>query len=338
MATIKDVARLAQVSISTVSEILNGKMAGTPETRARVEQAAKRLRYVPNVHARKLLTRRSENIAFYFSRISNFSSHLISNPFYSAVLEGVDIGLDKGKFNLMFETIEEARGGRARPPRPLQEDNVDGMLLAGQFDKAFLEHVRKHKTPAVLIDNNYLDMDSVVTDNVAGARQAVEYLHGLGHRRIGFLCGQLDRPSFQERMEGYRAALASLGLPYDQRLVAYADYPGGDEPSERLLSLARPPTALFAANDAIAIATMRHLIAKGVRIPKDLSLIGFDDIYYAKDLVPALTTIHVHKQEMGRRALERLLQIIESGSRVPEKIVLPTVLVARETCAEPGGR
>ncbi len=323
--TIRDVAKRAGVSPSTASRALNGKGRMRPETRARVLRAAKELGYRPNVHAKGLATRVTGCIGVVIA-----ARHLpVERSFYGLVLEAMESTLAREGYHVVFSVLREQA-----PPKCAQEGRVDGLALLGTDIGPELVLSLREELPVVLVDNALPGVDSVLPDNEGGARAGVEHLIAHGHREIAFVAETLADPSFARRLGGYQAALAAHGLPYRDELVVE----GGRRPGswqlamEKLFTLKRLPTAIFAANDPMAIGAMRTLQERGISVPEDVAVVRFDDGDLAPYVSPPLTSVFVPRWEMGEVAARRLLELVRGEEPRARQVVLATELVVRRSC------
>ncbi len=325
--TIRDVARRAGVSPSTASRALNGKGRMRPETRARVLRAAKELGYRPNVHAKGLATKRTECIGVVID-----ARHVpVKRSFYGLILEAIEVTLAAEGYHTVFTVLREHK-----PPRCALERRVDGLVFLGtDIGEDIITPVKE--LPIVLVDNHLPGFDGVVGDNPGGARLAVEHLIEHGHRRIAFVCETLADLSFRERFEGYRQTLTAHGIPVDEHLVIEGgrgkDYV--QVAMRKLLARDPLPTAIFAANDSMAVGAMRVLKEHGFSVPGDVAVVGFDDGDLAPHIDPPLTSVFVPRWEMGETAALRLLELIRGREPRARTIVLATELVRRRSCGCP---
>jgi len=326
-ATIRDVARLAGVGVGTVSRVLNNHPSVRPETRKRVLEAVRTLNYRPNPSARRLSLRKTLTIGVIVP--------FITNPSVTERLRGIIMGVESTEYDLVIYNVETPQH-RDRYFREVpRRERVDGLIIISLMPHD--EDVRTFQAsgvPVILVDTVHSALPSVAVDDVAGGRMATEYLMRLGHRRIAFLGDVYPNPfrftSSYYRYLGYAHALAEVGIPLrdeyvvtgeHSRQVAYAL-------AQRLLHLPEPPTALFAASDTQALGVLAAAKAMGVRIPEDLSLVGYDDLEVSEYL--GLTTIHQPLYESGWEAARLLLTRLQGGE-VPQKHVLPLRLEERET-------
>ena len=336
-STIKDVAAKADVSISTVSLVMNERDGVSPDTRKRVLKTAERLGYVATGAARQLATRRTGNIGFVV-REDHFTR---SEPFYTRVFLGTEFEARHHNQYVLLTTIPERYECGKHTPRFLRERNIDGVLIAGKVDSTFLEEVRGTDMPMVLVDYDADGATSVMIDNQTGAREAVEHLISSGHERIAFLGADLQHPSLKERLDGYRLALAGAGISQDPSLL-FTTLDGKPDRTTGLelgrAVVASDATAVFCVNDAVALGVLEVARRKGRDVPGDLAVIGFDDVSGAADAMPPLSTVRVFKEQLGELALRRLTDLLSESpdhtpryARTSQRIKISTELVVRES-------
>ena len=331
-ATIVDVARAAGVSYSTVSRVLNGYEFVRESTRERVLRAADELGYVANLSARSLAGGRSQIIGVVVPGLDN--------SYTGELVRGIDEELAHVNYNLMMYTTHRQAGKESEFVSAIANGLADGLLLIVPLvPAAIVAALPEHHFPHVLIDQADPTHSSSVVDatNWQGAYDATCYLIDLGHRRIGHITGTPQLASAGERIDGYRAALLDKGLPFDEQLVVEGDFyqEGGTSGATALLDLAEPPTAIFAANDLSAFGAMDVIRARGMEIPHDISILGFDDIPNAQVTWPKLTTVRQPLAQMGRVAARLLLDQIDQPGRPVRRVTLSTELVIRDSCAPP---
>ncbi len=331
--TIRDVARRAGVGVGTVSRVLNDSPAVSGPTRQRVLTAIKELNYAPNPLARQLSLGKTMNIGVivpFFTR-----------PSFVERLRGVEQTLGNTAYDLVLYNVESVeRRDRCFREVPRRE-RVDGLLVMTLTPTdADVARFLESGVPTVLVDTYHPDLNCVTIDDVAGGHQATCHLIALGHRRIGFV-GDLGENPFdfsagQLRLRGYRRALREAGLPEEPAHVQQGHY--GRREARRmalaLLALPEPPTAIFAASDTMAIGVAEAAAAAGLRVPADLSIVGFDDIEIAAHL--KLTTIRQPLFRSGVEGVTLLLDTLRAAPPQPVNLVLPTELVSRATTAPPG--
>ncbi len=330
--TIFDVADEAGVSYATVSRVINNKDHVSIEKRERVLRAMAQLGYVANAQARSL--------AGGSSHVVGLLVDYLNTSYMGEIIRGIDAALDAHHCNLMLYTTHRRKTKESAYVTKVTRELADGLLLVLPRNvNAYLETLRQRRFPHVLID--YLsdgeNVPSVSTTNFRGAYDAVTYLHSLGHRRIGFITGTMDFGCAQERLAGYEAALKDAGIPVDPQFVCEGNFlqSQGYQCTQTLLDLAEPPTAIFASNDVMAFGVMEAARERGLRLPEDLSIIGFDDIPQAAHVHPLLTTVRQPLEEMGRAAALLLLQYIAHPDAAIERIKLPTELIIRQSCQAP---
>ena len=330
--TIVDVAREAGVSYATVSRVINNKNSILPDKRARVLAAMQRLGYVPNLQARKLAGGRSHVVGLVV--------HDVWSSYAFEILRGIDEELAAGKYDLMLYTSRQRPSTESIYVNALSQGLADGLLLLLPSGlENYVERLREQRYPFVLIDHQGLEggAPAVVATNYRGAYAATRYLIQLGHRRIGFITGNLSVAAARDRLAGFRQALSDHSIDADAELVQEGDFfhPRAHARAQRLLRLDPPPTAIFASNDVSAFGVMEAAREHGFEIPRDLSVIGFDDLPQSSYMHPPLTTVRQPLEEMGRVAARLLLATIRDPQRAPERIELPTELVVRASCAVP---
>nr|WP_232854527.1 LacI family DNA-binding transcriptional regulator [Geobacillus stearothermophilus] len=328
MASIKDVAKRANVSTATVSRVLRNTGNVTEETRQRVLEAIEALNYQPNVLGRYLRRMETETVLVVVPDITN--------PFFSKVLRGIEaVALKHGYQVLLGDTQNDARL-EEQYLNVLPQRQVDGMIfLTARIRKELMEEMAR-QFPIVLACE-YLegtDIPTVSIDNISSARKATEHLIRLGHCRIAHLSGPMNIILSRDRLRGYQQALAQHELEADAALVQEGDftYESGYNLTLKLLALEKPPTAIFAANDEMAIGAIKAVRHRGGRVPDDVAVVGFDDIQMASIFEPSLTTIAQPMFEIGQKAMELLLALIEGTSARRRQLVLPDRLVIRDSC------
>lgn len=338
-ATLHDVARRAGVSPMTVSRVVNGASGVAAETRARVQQAVKQLRFVPNRAARSLRSRRSHWIALVFQEMQG---EMRSEPAYVVELqEGVLRRCQESGYHAAVEVLSADAGTARDQLRDLaQQLAPDGVLLAPPLSSsdAVLDELRALHVPCVRIAPRSQSGSEpcVLMDDQAAAQQMTDHLLSLGHRRIGFVLGHPAHAASRLRLAGYHSALSAWDIPARKELIVPGDFTfeGGRAAAALLLDLPGTPTAIFAANDESAAGCLAEAHHRGVRVPHELSICGFDDTYVATLLYPPLTTIRQSIREMGHAATGQLLGLVE-GLAPPQAIRLAHQLVERQSATAP---
>jgi DNA-binding LacI/PurR family transcriptional regulator len=333
--TSQDVAQQAGVSRTTVSFVLN-QAAGAnipEETRQRVLQAARDLGYTPHAAARALVTQRSHLLAFVLCQNTD---QVFADAFLPDVLRGVSETVYSQGYRVLVEPMEDVN----QPGTYInlvREQRVDGLILSGpRFDDARLTELREAFFPVVLIGQlPHSGFAFVDVDNVSGARQAVEHLYRLGHRRIAMITNAPpEYTSSADRIHGYQQALEAHGLPVERELIYYGQFTeeSGYRAMRALLDQSTTLDAVFVASDVVAFGALAAIRERGLRIPQDIAVIGFDDVRTARYTSPALSTVHLPARELGARAATTLLQLIDGQTVAVEGALLETELVVRESC------
>jgi len=328
-ATIREVARRAGVSYQTVSRVINNHPMVAASTRALVREAIAELNYHPNAQAVGLSRNRSD--------IIGVITHSIASPFFAQIVDGTAQALQsRGRFMLLacaemtsqLETIDSLQRSR----------RIDGIIIILPISTSLeaAQQLATSQFPLVLVDLQYdVDANYISVDNRYGAYCATEHLIELGHRRIGLISGPLIQPVSHLRIAGYQDALRKHGLPYDPTLVVHGNFAhsGGEAGAVHFLALENPPTAIFACNDQMAFGTVRTLRRHGMRVPEDISVIGFDDIAEASISYPPLTTIRQPLCEMGRLAADYICRVIDGVEKGRLQLTLTPELIVRKSTA-----
>lgn len=333
ITTIRDLAQRSGVSIATVSRALNGYADVNAETRQRIIKLARELDYSPSEAARTLVRQRSQMIGV----VWDLSYHRpdLQHPFLQEVLIGLKQGLGAQGYDLLLLSTFGPRG-KSYVKRSKQH-RVDGVVVMGVDEHTDeIQELVQSDVPCVAIDLEVAGPRTtyVTSDNVQGARSAVRHLHDLGHRAIATITGPTVMRPGAERLVGYRDAVAELGLAARPDYIVEGDFyhDTGQAAMHRLLELADPPTAVFAASDMMAMGAIRAAAEAGRRVPQDIAIVGFDDIVAASLVQPRLTTVRQDKDGFGAAAAHALIGIIEHPELAPPIVTLPTELVVRESC------
>lgn len=325
MATLKDVAERTGLSISTISYVLNGKKKVRPETYEKILKATEDLDYRPNQLARSLKTHRSMTIGIIVPDITN--------EFFPAIIQGVDDESHRSGYNIILCTTNNDSAREEECISTLLEKDVDGLIFIGTAQSRAILDKRIQK-PVVLVDRKIgNEYPSVITDNYHGGYMATEHLVKCGKNRIALLCGPTFLHTAFERVRGYIDALRDNDLPYADSYIINCDFTieGGYQATEGLITSGIAFDGIFAANDLIAIGAMRCLLKKGLRIPEDIAIIGYDDITMASVVIPSLTTIHQPKYEIGQQAAGHLVKMINEQQDELKHIVLQPSLIIRSS-------
>ncbi len=333
--TIIDVAAEAGVHPSTVSRVLTGHPGSTirPATRQRIIAATVRLGYRPSALARSLRLQRTLTLGMLVPDITN--------PFFSSIIKGAEDAARQRGYNLILCNSEDERNREAMYLRVLRDRRVDGLLIASsQMADDTIAELREEAFPFVLLNRATESAEdlAVVVDNFAAARGVVAYLAALGHRRVGHIAGPQNTTTGVDRRDGFRDGVLAFGLADEPELMVEATA-FSEEAGRRALQamFAGParPTAIFAANDLIAVGMLQELRQIGARVPADLSIVGFNDIPLAGLLEPALTTVRVPQLDMGLVGANLLIDRLEDRPISQVRLTLPTELVVRASSAAP---
>ncbi|MCL6445590.1 MAG: LacI family transcriptional regulator [Alicyclobacillus sp.] len=333
MITIYDIAKRAGVSPGTVSKVLNGYPDVSEKTRKRIQAITTQLGYHPSAVARGLVTKRSMTIGVFYQ---DHEGSGFCHPFFQELLASFkDVIGSRGYDMLFFANHHNVVGLESFESRA-RNRHVDGLLLfdISRTDPA-LSTMAMSQIPCMSIDLDLIGPRAgyVCSDNVGGAVQAVEYLIQCGHREIAFVGDQFSTRPGHDRLIGYERTLQKHGLQYRPEWVLAGDFTeaGGYRAVKRLLTFENIPTAVFCAGDMMAIGAMRAIREAGLRVGQDISVVGFDDVAFARYVEPRLTTVRQNKREMGARAATALLGMIEQPGVAPPVITVETELVIRES-------
>lgn len=333
--TMDDVARVAGVSKATVSRVLAGLDSGSSaKTAEAVRQAAARLGYIVNSVAAGLRSRQSFTIGLIVADVSN--------PFFGGIASGVEARLSETRYSVLFANTGNSVVRERAAVRLLVERQIDGLIAApsGTLDAHFRE-ARQRGVRMVLVNSEIVGLgaDSVTLDNRAAGKAATRHLLELGHRRIAIVTGPLDASFDRQRLEGYRAALDAFAVPQREACVLCEDLAtrGGEDAAARMLQLVERPTAVFVTNNMMTLGVLLGLSRAGVKIPDDMSIVGFDDQDWYAVSHPPLTAVTNPGFEMGAAAADRLLRQLGRKRGSAECTTLEPRLVVRDSTAPPGG-
>jgi LacI family transcriptional regulator len=335
MATIKDVARVAGVSIATVSATLNGTARVSEKRSQRVWDAVRNVGYTPHGIARSLRLGHTRSIGLIVGDISN--------PFFTSLAKAVEAGASKAGYTVILLNSDENAEKELNLIKVLIEQRVAGILLAPSgYDAAYLAALSAMvRVPLVLVDRYLPDAayDAVIVDNQAAARMVTDYLIRLNHQRIAIVMGREHLWTTEQRVRGYREGLRAAGLPrnLDLELIADSQIETAYEATQRLLSMTDPPTAIFAANNLMMLGALEAILDMGFECPARISLAGIDDFSWSSAIRPKLTTVSQPIEEMGLRAVDQLLERVSQRKAakrsVPKTITLEPRFLIRDSCA-----
>jgi LacI family transcriptional regulator len=335
-ATIRDIADRAGVSIATVSRVLNGRPDVAPETREAVLEVARKLRFTTNRSARSLSGGRTGLIGV--------TIPIVHAAYFAFILSGAAEALYEQDLRAVLCPTQHEHDREVDLLGRLMHGTTDGALLMLPSETPEeLQALRDFGYPFVVVDARaplHEGIPAVTAANSSGAKQAIAHLLDHGHRRIGVITGPRSWNASNERLIGYHAALAGAGLVPDPQLEVEGDFEHetGHAGGMKLLSLPDPPTAIFAFNDDMAVGALNAALQRGLRVPEDLSIVGFDDSVQAQNVSPKLTTVYQPLAEMGRMAVSLLTRILEGQRLEAVRVELGTRLIVRGTTGPVPGR
>jgi len=331
MVTIYDIAKKANCSAMTVSKVINntGKISET--TKQRIQQIMSEMNYVPNSNARSLVLQQTKLLSLLIADITN--------PFYTTLARGAEDAAKRLGYQLLFSNSDESIVKEKEYIETILSARVAGVMITPVGDSS-LDHLKlleQYGIPFVLIDREVpgVTADTVLGDSKEGASQLTEHLLKLGHRRIAMINGHLETSTARYRLEGYKETLLVNGIGWDEQLIMEMGFnqSNADEYMGRLLSLQEPPTAIFAANNLIALAAIRSLRQKGYRVPEDMSILCFDDLETDYVLDPFLTVASQPAYEFGAIGMQTLVDRIQGNQEHFQQIILPSKLIVRGSSA-----
>ncbi|MCG9649162.1 substrate-binding domain-containing protein [Vibrio brasiliensis] len=329
MATMKDIAKLAGVSTSTVSHVINKSRFVSEEISLRVNNAAQQLNYRPSALARSLKVNRTKTIGMLVTTSTN--------PFFGEVVKGVERSCYQQGYNLILCNTEGDNERMRESINTLLQKRVDGLILmCSSLEGERIDVFEQYPDiPVVVMDWGPMlfTSDKIQDNSLRGGYLAAKYLIESGHQQIGCITGPLVKHQAQMRYEGYKRALNEAGLDFNANWIIEADFEceGGYEAFNKMFAKGSLPSSIFVCNDMMAMGVINAANEKGIRIPQDLSIIGYDDIHIAKFMSPSLTTIHQPKYRLGKAAVEALLNRLEKGAIDAQVVQLEPTLVERST-------
>lgn len=310
MVTVKDIAEYCKVSSATVSKALNGYGDISPATADRIRQAARELHYLPNVAARQLKTNNSHSIGLLFE---DHTGSGLTHEFFSKILNAAKNEAERSGYDVTF--ISRNLGGKLTSYlEHARYRRLDGVLIASaDFESRSVEELVQSEIPMITIDYSFNDQSSVMSDNVEGSYALTKYVIEMGHRKIGFIHGE-DTSVTRKRMVGFNRALTEEGITVPEEYIIEAAYHSPDscrEATRKLMELRDPPTVILFPDDYSYIGGLMELERMHVKIPLDVSVVGYDGIGLSRYLHPVLTTYHQDSEEMGRISMRKLIESIE---------------------------
>ncbi|MGH9354109.1 MAG: LacI family DNA-binding transcriptional regulator [Terriglobia bacterium] len=330
--SIKDIARMASVSHSTVSRALQNSSLVNRKTAEKIQRIARQSGYRVSAVARGLVTQKTRTVGVVVTAIAD--------PFVSEVVSGIEEAANRHGYSVFLAQSNAEPDREIKVVHSFAERRVDGIVVtSSRVGSLHLQLLSKMKVPIVLVNNQHPGeaVHSVMIQNVEASRQVTQHLIRLGHRRIAYIGDRFGYQSDTERLAGYREALEQASLTFLEELAVQGDGKpeGGMAAMRVLLGLAQPPTAVFCYNDMTALGALRCLHSDGLRVPQDISLVGFDDLFIASYTQPPLTTVRQPRRQMGLLAMEILLKLM-SGQDSADTTEVPAELIVRESTAPPG--
>lgn len=335
MVTIKDIAKQAGVSVTTVSRALNGYSDVNEDTRKKIMDMAKKLNYSPNSLARSLVMKKSRTIGLL---VSGFIRENVKDNFMLEVMAGVNDFTSNTDYDIVLFNTNSSKQREKTYTQLCKERQVDGVIIQGiRMDDPYLEEVIVGEIPCVLVDIPRIGLNAgyVSTDNIAGAKEAGHYLVDLGHTNIGMINGHDFAFVSQERLTGFTQAMDERNVTLSQNYIENGEFSeeGGGLAALRLIENDASITAIFCSSDLMAIGAMSMLKSKGIRIPEDISIIGYDNILLSKYVQPNLTTISQDIYALGFEAARMLIDMLDhQGS--PNKMIVKHELIKRDSSQE----
>lgn len=332
MTTIKDVARLANVSTATVSHVINESRFVSEETKKRVLKAMEELKYIPNSVARSLKSQKTKTIGLLIPILDDETS----NVFFMRVAQGIEYTLRKKGFYLMLNNTNENLEYELEQIENLTMKKIDGLIIAPpEGDHSSVDQLINNQYPVVFIDRKPkgIKRDIILNDGFTGSYNIVKMLIEKGHRNIGMLSGLLNLSPAQDRLNGYKKVMSDFGLKVKESWIieGNSDFETGYRLTQKILTENPELTALFIASNAISLGAVGYLQDRGVEIPKDLAVVGFDNYEWTKVSAPPLTVVSQSSFELGVKAAEVLLKKIDNPNQPYEEYLLPTKIILRNS-------
>lgn len=334
--TIRDIARMAGVSRSTVSLALNNSPLVNAQTKARILRLIEEVSYRPNAMARGLVSKHCGVISVVVPPVS----HVFSDSYFSESLSGILDAASEADYRVAIETANEEFASGRRPERLFEERRTDGLLAVGALiSDRYLERLFQAGRPVVLVNSELGETPATIADNEEGTVAVVHHLVSLGHRAIGYIKGPDITTTGLQRDKGFRNGLRLAGLPYREDLMACGDFSekSGYEAMAQILERGPAPSAVFAANDMMAIGAARRLKEAGLVVGRDVALVGGDDAPLARYVEPPLTTLRQSMYDLGAQAARLLLEWVGNKRPPARRTVLHTELVIRASCGAARG-
>ncbi len=335
MSNIFDIAQMAGVSKTTVSRVMNNQPGVKEETRTRVLEAIEKLMYTPNQAARALVTRRTNVIGVIYNELDV--------SVYIELANHLERYAKKFDYNVVFCSTNDNFESKLKYIRYFTGGAADGLILfcSDTKDKELVQKIKASSFPFVMIENHFSDINinNIIIDNVNGARKAVQHLAELGHKRVAHITGNMEHRASVDRLQGYLAAVKDFGLLSIPEYIIETDAgkDSGYFAIDKLIHLEQPPTAIFTFNDVIGYEVVKRLTELGIRVPQDISIVGFDNITEVLNYIPSSVLLTSMKQPMdlvAQKAIELIIKNIENNSLEPQLVSFDTCLTHGNSCAQ----
>lgn len=330
--TLEDIAKRAGVSRSTVSRVINGQPYVRQDVRERVLKVVQDTGFHPNLAARSLASQRSWMLGLVLPR--NVSS-FFTDPYFPRLTQGIAQACNQNNYTLGLFLVSTPEDEEKIYPRVARKGLLDGILVqSGEIGDQLIDRLVRANMPFIVVGRPFQEenISYIDVDNVQASYQAVKHLIGLGYRRIGTITGMIRSTVSLDRKEGYLKALVEHGLPVEKSLIVEGDFTEAGSHRAMQQLLPAKPEAVFAASDMMAVGAMRAVREAGLDIPRDVAFVGFDDLPLLPVPDPSLTTVHQPIVELGVKAVEVLIDLIENGARPPRRVVMDTELIIRASC------
>lgn len=336
--TIKDVAKAANVSPSTVSRVISDSPRISEKTKERVRKVMQELGYHPNYIARSLASNKSNVIGIVFPRSGNLA---FQNPFFSEVLRGITSGANKVKHGIELAAGSNKEEIYDNVIQMVQGRRVDGIImLYSQKNDKITKYLQKMNFPFVMIgqpDDQEERITHIDNDNISAAKEGTNYLIELGHQHIGFIGGNKSLMVTANRLEGYKQALREANLPINEQYIIYEEFliSGGKHGVEQLLHTKTPPTALLVTDDLMSLGVLRTLKEMDKQVPEDLSIVSFNNSMFAELANPPLTSVDISIPELGEQAVKQLIAHMNDPKEPIKRVIIPHKIIKRDSCQQP---
>jgi DNA-binding LacI/PurR family transcriptional regulator len=335
--TIKDVAKAAAVSPSTVSRVIADHPHISEETKKRVRKEMKKLGYYPNLQARSLVVRSSETIGIV---MPNSATQALQNPFFPEVLRGISMKAHEDQFGVYLTTGITDDEIFQQVVSMVQGKRVDGItLLYSRTDDRIMNYLLEEKFPFTVIGRPYKNAERITyvdNDNIFITKQVTDYLINLGHRKIAYIGVNLDNVYTIDRLQGYKQALDEAGIPYDETYIIHEEClkSKGKQGIRDFLASHESPTAIVVTDDFTAIELMSYSEELNIKVPEEISIVSFNDVLLAEHIKPQLTSVNIDIFQLGFEAANCLIEIIKNPQTLPKRITIPAKMIQRKSCCE----